>query len=98
REAMAGVLPAAILSRAKMGFPVPIGKWLREGFRHVVDELVLSERAMQRNIFEPDAVRELVSSHNAGENHDERIWFLLNFEIWQRRFIDGDSWDFAPVA
>ncbi len=98
REAMSGVLPPAILSRAKMGFPVPIGKWLRESFRHVVDELVLGERAMERNIFEPDAVCELVSSHNAGENHDERLWFLLNFEIWQRRLIDGDPWDFAPVA
>ncbi len=38
-----------------------------------------------------DYVREIVRKHNAGENHDERLWFLVNFEIWQRRFIDGEA-------
>ena len=91
REAMKGILPAEILTRSKMGFPVPIGNWLRNEFRHVVDEYVLSERASERRIFNPDFVREIVRKHNAGENHDERIWFLLNFEMWNRRFIDGES-------
>jgi hypothetical protein len=36
-------------------------------------------------------VRGLVARHNAGENHDERLWFLVNFEIWQRAFIDGEK-------
>src|SRR5215470_12678007 len=29
RESMKGILPDAILSRSKMGFPVPIGAWFR---------------------------------------------------------------------
>lgn len=91
REAMRGVLPSAILSRDKMGFPVPLGRWFRGEFKHVVDEFVLSERAAARGIFKPDFVRGLVSRHNSGENHDQRIWFLINFEIWQRRFFDGES-------
>ncbi len=91
REAMRGILPAEILTRSKMGFPVPIGNWLRGAYKHTVDEFVLSERAAERKIFNADFVRELVGRHNAGENHDERIWFLLNFEMWQRRFIDGET-------
>lgn len=91
REAMRETLPAEILTRSKMGFPVPLGNWLRNEFRYVVDEYVLSERALQRNIFNADFVREIVRKHDAGENHDERLWFLINFEIWQRRFIDGES-------
>lgn len=91
REAMKGILPEAILSRSKMGFPVPIGNWFRNEFRHIVDEYVLSERALSRGIFAPDFVREIVRKHNAGENHDERLWFLVNFEIWQRRFFDGET-------
>ena len=90
REAMRGILPDEILTRSKMGFPVPIGNWLRHEFRSVVDEYVLSERAAERGIFNADFVREIVGKHNAGENHDERIWFLLNFEMWNRRFIDGE--------
>jgi asparagine synthase (glutamine-hydrolysing) len=91
REAMRGVLPEEILTRPKMGFPVPVGSWFRREFRHIVDEYVLSERAVSRGIFNRDFVREIVKRHNSGENHDQRLWFLVNFEMWQRRFLDGES-------
>jgi asparagine synthase (glutamine-hydrolysing) len=91
REAMRGILPFEILNRPKMGFPVPVGNWFRREFRHIVDEYVSSERAVSRGIFNADFVRGIVSRHNAGENHDERLWFLVNFEMWQRQFIDGET-------
>lgn len=91
REAMKGILPTEILTRPKMGFPVPVGKWFRGEFKHIVDEFVLSERATKRGIFDSQFVRKLVAEHNAGDNHDERLWSLVNFEIWQRRFIDGEN-------
>lgn len=90
REAMKGILPAEILDRPKMGFPVPIGKWFRGEFKYIVDEYVLGERSLCRGIFDANYLRSLVAKHNAGENHDERLWALVNFEIWQRRFIDGE--------
>lgn len=91
REAMKGILPDEILTRSKMGFPVPVGSWFRNEFRHVVAENVVHERALNRGIFNADFVRQIVAEHNAGANHDERIWFLVNFEMWQRRFIDGEE-------
>ncbi|HQX56375.1 MAG TPA: asparagine synthase (glutamine-hydrolyzing) [Pyrinomonadaceae bacterium] len=89
REAMKGILPAEILDRPKMGFPVPVGNWFRGEFKHIVEEYVLSPRTIERGIFDERFVRALVARHQAGENHDERIWALVNFEIWQRRFFDG---------
>jgi asparagine synthase (glutamine-hydrolysing) len=92
RESMKGVLPDAILSRSKMGFPVPIGAWFRGAYRSVIDEYVLSERAMARDIFDPAFVRQLVTRHQTGgENHSERLWALVNFEIWQRQYFDGEE-------
>ena len=91
RESMKGVLPERILSRSKMGFPVPIGRWFRGPFKSIIDEYVLSERALARDIFEPDFVKRLVSLHQSGEDHSERLWALLNFEIWLRQFVDGDQ-------
>ena len=92
RESMKGILPEAILSRSKMGFPVPIAAWFRGAYRSVIDEYVLSERAMSRGLFNRDFVRELVNRHQSGvENHDERLWALVNFEIWQRQFFDGEG-------
>jgi asparagine synthase (glutamine-hydrolysing) len=97
RQAMADKIPAEILTRKKMGFPVPVGAWLRGEFRPLLDEYVLGARAMERGIFQPDFVRNLVARHEAGENHAERLWMLMNFEIWQRRFLDGEN-EPAPRA
>ncbi|HEY3580954.1 MAG TPA: asparagine synthase (glutamine-hydrolyzing) [Pyrinomonadaceae bacterium] len=91
REAMKGVLPEEILTRSKMGFPVPIGTWFRGPFKSIIDEYVLSDRALSRGIFAPDFVRQIVALHQAGEDHAERLWSLLNFEIWQRQFFDGEK-------
>jgi asparagine synthase (glutamine-hydrolysing) len=98
RRAMKGVLPEAILKRGKMGFPVPVGKWFRGEFRHILDEYVLGERATSRRIFDPEFVRRLSARHLAGEDHSERLWALVNFEMWQRRFVDGEVLDSSPVA
>ena len=87
---MRGVLPPQILTRKKMGFPTPVGSWFRGPFRRVIDEYVLSERALARGVFNPSYAREIVARHAAGENHTERLWMLVNFEIWQRRFFDGE--------
>jgi asparagine synthase (glutamine-hydrolysing) len=91
RESMKDLLPKEILSRPKMGFPVPVGAWFRGAFRGIVDEYLLSERATSRGIFEPSFVRSLVQRHQeGGEDHTERLWSLVNFEIWQRQFFDND--------
>ena len=91
REAMKGILPEEILTRPKMGFPVPIGNWFRHEFRHLIKDFVLSERALSRGIFDADFVRGLVQQHNSGENHELRLLFLLNFEIWQRQILEGED-------
>ncbi len=94
REAMKNKLPPDILSRKKMGFPVPVGAWLRTSHTHVVNEFITSERAMSRGLFNTGAVRTLVAEHQAGSaNHDERLWALLNLEVWHRLWMDGESVD-----
>jgi len=91
RRAMKGVLPAPILARKKMGFPVPVGTWFRGAFGHLLDDFVLGPRAHARGIFDPETVRRLVNAHRSGEpGHEERLWALLNFEIWQRVFFDRE--------
>ena len=91
RESMKGLLPEKILTRSKMGFPVPIGSWFRGQFKSVVDEYVLGERTLSRGIFAPEFVRNIVSLHQAGEDHSERLWSLVNFEMWLRRFFDRED-------
>jgi asparagine synthase (glutamine-hydrolysing) len=92
REALRGLIPDAILTRRKMGFPVPVGRWLRGLFWPVVQEFVLSPRALGRGLFQPSALRQLGEEHRTGTwDHGDRLWLLINLEIWQRVFLDGEG-------
>ena len=91
RDALRGRIPPAVLSRRKMGFPVPIGAWLGGRFWPVVSEFVLGERALARSLFHPAALAALAQEHRAHGGHGDRLWLLVNLEIWQRVFLDGDD-------
>jgi asparagine synthase (glutamine-hydrolysing) len=96
RVALRDLVPRQILTRGKMGFPVPVGRWFRGPFWPVVQEFVLGPRALQRGLFEPSFLRRLAEQHRAGAGeHADRLWLLVNLEIWQRVFLDGE--DIAAV-
>jgi len=91
RRAMRDALPPEILRRKKMGFPVPVGTWFAGDWQHLLQTFVLSPRAAQRGLLDMHAVSRLAEAHLRGEQkHDQRLWMLLNLEVWQRIFLDGE--------
>ena len=83
------LLPAENLDRRKMGFGVPIGHWFRGTLQPFLRETILSEAALKRDLFRPEAVRRLVESHTRGErDYSHQLWTLLMLELWFQRFID----------
>jgi asparagine synthase (glutamine-hydrolysing) len=92
RAAVSTLVPPAILSRKKMGFPVPVGRWLRGEFQPLVNEFVLGPRAQERQLFNAGALRQMAAEHASGAaRHGDRLWNLINLEIWQRIFHDGET-------
>jgi asparagine synthase (glutamine-hydrolysing) len=92
RHALEGHVPREILHRKKMGFPVPFGVWLRGPLRSLLEDFVVSSRALDRGLFEADLIRQMVREHRAGAgNHWDPLWLLINLEIWQRIFLDGEE-------
>jgi asparagine synthase (glutamine-hydrolysing) len=92
REALRDVIPPAILTRRKMGFPVPVGSWLKNEFASMVNEFVTSPRASARTLFQPEFVQRMAMEHRTGRApHGTRLWLLMNLEIWQRIFLDGED-------
>ena len=90
RRAFGSMLPKAILKRKKMGFGVPIADWFRGELKDYVRDILLDSTALQRGYFRPEAVRELVDDHVAARfDHGYRLWALLMFELWHRKFLDG---------
>ena len=92
RAAVRDVVPPTILSRRKMGFPVPFGRWVRGEYWPVVEEFVLGSRARARAMFDAAALSQLAGEHRTGTvDHGERLWLLVNLEIWLRIFSDGEE-------
>jgi asparagine synthase (glutamine-hydrolysing) len=92
RESMKGLLPESILNRPKMGFPVPFAGWTRGPWNGVARDVLLDRRSRERGLIDPPAVDALLRDHAAGRTDGgDRIWSLLNLELWHRTFIDGEG-------
>jgi asparagine synthase (glutamine-hydrolysing) len=99
REATRRYLPREILTRPKMGFPVPFGGWMAGGWHHVARDVLLDRRTRERGVLAPSAVDRLITDHVAGRtNGGDTLWGLLNLELWYRTFIDGDGIQTLPSA
>ncbi len=91
RRAMKGKLPPEVLHRSKQGFPTPIRPWLRNQLFDRVSAILTDGRLAERRLLNPPYVRDLLAAHRRGHSDaTEACWRLLNFELWNRIFIDGD--------
>ena len=83
------LIPQPIQNRAKMGFGVPLDSWFRDELRPLLEDVLLSSQALDRGLFRPEAVRELVREHVSGQwDHSARLWALVCLEGWQRVYLD----------
>jgi asparagine synthase (glutamine-hydrolysing) len=91
RKAAKGMIPDDVINHKKMGFPVPLASWLRDGLGDYARKVLLSDVAEKRGFFDSQYVELLLDEHSLGlADHSEKIWCLLNFELWNRIFIDGE--------
>jgi asparagine synthase (glutamine-hydrolysing) len=88
KRAVADWLPPALLDRPKMGFGVPLATWLRGELRDLAWSVLTDDTARGRGLFRPEAVRALLDRHERGADESRRLWALIQFELWHRRFLD----------
>jgi asparagine synthase (glutamine-hydrolysing) len=96
KKAVADLLPESIVHRPKLGFPTPWASWLRGAQLEAIQGLLLSARSLERGLFLRDAIERIFHEHRVGRHdHGDRIWRLLNLELWFRVCVEGDARDFA---
>jgi asparagine synthase (glutamine-hydrolysing) len=96
KKAMEDLLPHSIIYRPKLGFPTPWSGWLAGAQLDSIEQLLLEPRSMNRGFFKRAAVEKLFREHRANyRDHYDRIWRLLNLELWHRVCLEGESHEFA---
>jgi asparagine synthase (glutamine-hydrolysing) len=92
KSAVRDLLPASIIDRRKMGFPTPWSAWLSGPKAAWTEELLTEPRTLERGLFKPDAVRQILREHtDRRRDHTDHLWRLLNLELWHRVFVDVDA-------
>lgn len=92
KSAVADLLPEAIVGRKKMGFPTPWEYWLKGPQLEDLERFLMEPRSLQRGFFRKQVLQRLLAEHRAGtRDHGNRIWRLLNLELWLRVCVDGES-------
>ncbi|MFC1521603.1 asparagine synthase (glutamine-hydrolyzing) [Elusimicrobiota bacterium] len=85
RRAFEGMLPNAVLARKKHGFGVPVGNWFRSDLGNIFKELVLAPGSRSEVYLNKAAVNRLFQEHIACKtDHGQRLWNLMNLEMWLR--------------
>ncbi len=96
KKATEDLLPHSILYRPKLGFPTPWSGWLVGPRLDSIEKLLLETRSLQRGYFERQSIERLFAEHRANyRDHYDRIWRLLNLELWHRVCLEGESEGFA---
>src|SRR5271155_1204665 len=92
KSAAEDLLPKSIIHRTKMGFPTPWPYWMAGKPLDAVEQRLLNSRSLDCHLFKAETIRHLFSEHRARRrDHGNRIWRLLNLELWQRVFLDGEK-------
>ncbi|XVV05565.1 asparagine synthase (glutamine-hydrolyzing) [Actinosynnema sp. CA-248983] len=88
RRAIRDIVPAHVLNRRKLGFPVPIRHWLKDEMHDWAVDHVNNSQTDQ--YIDKNAVLRVIEEHRSGvADNSRRIWALLVFMIWHGIFIEG---------
>ncbi|MDV2428428.1 asparagine synthase (glutamine-hydrolyzing) [Corynebacterium tuberculostearicum] len=88
RKAMEQIVPAHVLHRKKLGFPVPMRHWLAgdELYGWAQDTI---DESQTEDIFNKKEVLEMLKEHRDGvSDHSRRLWTVLSFMIWHGIFVE----------
>jgi asparagine synthase (glutamine-hydrolysing) len=90
KKAVADLLPRDIIYRKKMGFPTPLREWLLDPRAEPVYAALRSPDGFLASLLDMGEVGALIDRHRNGfEDATDRIWRLLNLQLWGDLFLTG---------
>lgn len=93
RQVLYRHVPPHLVDRPKMGFGMPIGRWLRGPLREWAEDLLDERRLRDAGLVDPAPVRRIWSEHLSGRrNWQYRLWNILVLEAWR------EEWASRPPA
>jgi asparagine synthase (glutamine-hydrolysing) len=88
KEIVHQYIPKNTMDRPKMGFAIPIDRWLSNELRPYVEEFLSEETIEKQGIFHWGAIEKLKTAFLNGKKElDFKIWYLLMFQMWYKKWM-----------
>jgi len=86
-----GLIPDPVIDRPKAYFPVPALKYVRGDFLGFMREILHSDAAQQRGLFDAAYVEKLLAKPEDYHTRlqGSKLWHLALLEMWLQRNVDG---------
>ncbi|WP_026563239.1 asparagine synthase (glutamine-hydrolyzing) [Bacillus sp. UNC41MFS5] len=87
RKAAEGVVPAHVLDRKKLGFPVPIRHWLKDEMNDWAKTIIRESNT--DHLINKSYVLQLLEDHCQGKaDNSRKIWTVLMFMVWHQVYVE----------
>ncbi len=81
-------LPKEIFTRKKMGFGVPVGRWIKNEWKAKSMEFLIDSEISKHGYFKSSEVERLFKSHSNGtKDYSYLLFSLIVMEMWYRKFM-----------
>lgn len=93
RKAMERIVPAHVLNRKKLGFPVPIRHWLAGEELYAWAKSTIQD-SQTDHLYNKQEVLKMLDEHReamtsgSGPDHSRRLWTVLAFMVWHGIFVE----------
>ena len=89
RAAAKEVIPTEAYKKKKLGFPVPVREWIKEGdFKEEVEKTLNSDVA--NKYFNTKIINKMFEEHiNGKKDNYRKIWTIYTFIKWYQVFFEG---------
>jgi asparagine synthase (glutamine-hydrolysing) len=80
-------IPESLMDRPKMGFGIPIEKWLTNDLKDLVHTFCDPALISSQNVFKPDVISKLIGDFYGGKKELAiKVWYLLMFQMWLEKW------------
>lgn len=92
-------IPRELLDRPKVGFGVPLDKWLRGPLKEQLMDMCSREYLKNQGIFDGDFVADMIEDYMqkgdggpaTGENYSKLSWSFFIFQQWYHKYVEQEQ-------
>lgn len=88
KQAMLKWLPFRVVYRRERGWATPMGAWLRDELKPLLESTLFDRDSLASELFRPEELRRLIDQHGAAApDRTRELFCLLSLDLWYSSFV-----------